>query len=83
VSKGLIKIITRNEGKAAADDKTLNSSESNTETPSEEKIERRLHRKMANTVSNWVAERRENRRSEEISAFRNLFGDELLSSGTI
>jgi hypothetical protein len=83
VSKGLIKIIKRNEGKAAADDKTLNSSESNTGTPSEEKIERRLHRKMANTVSNWVAERRENRRSEEISAFRNLFGDELLSSGTI
>jgi hypothetical protein len=41
--------------------------------------ERRLRRKMADTVSNWIAERRENKRSEEISAFRKLFGDEFLS----
>ncbi len=49
---------------------------------SEEKIERNLHRKMADTVSRWIAERRENKRSEEISAFRTLFGDKFLSGST-
>ena len=47
-----------------------------------EKIEPRARRKMAETVSNWIAERRENKRSEEISAFRKLFGDEFLSGRT-
>ncbi len=44
-----------------------------------ENVERSLHRKMADTVSNWITEQRENKRSEEISAFRKLFGDEFLS----
>jgi hypothetical protein len=49
---------------------------------SEENLERRLHRKMADTVSNWIAERRKNKRSEEISAFRKLFSDDFLSGRT-
>ncbi len=46
-----------------------------------EKIEPHLRRKMADTVSIWIDELRENKRAEEISAFRKLFGDEFLSSG--
>ncbi len=66
-----------------ANDKTQNLSEPKLATTmSEEKIERRLHRKMADTVSNWIAERRENNRAEEISAFRKMFGSKVFSSKT-
>ena len=64
------------------DVKIRNSGESKIAAVCGEKIENRLHRKMADTVSNWVAERRKTKRSEEISAFRQLFGDEFLSGRT-
>ncbi len=65
----MVKLKIRHETKSAA-------------AMSGEKVERSLHRKMAETVSNWIAERRENNRSKEISAIRQLFGDESLLSKT-
>lgn len=83
VNKTLIKIIKRKDAEAMANDKTQNLSEIvPTAAVSEEKIERRLHAKMADTVSNWIAERRENNRSEEISAIRMMFGSESFLSKT-
>jgi Mg/Co/Ni transporter MgtE len=83
VNKTSIKIIKRKDAEAAANVEAQNLSKQKlAATMSREKIERRLHRKMADTVSNWIAERRENKRSEEVSAFRKLFGDEFLSSRT-
>ena len=83
MNKTSIKIIKRKDVEAAAGGKAQYLSESKfAATMSGKKNERRLHRKMANTVSNWIAERQENKRSEEISAFRKLFGDEFLSSRT-
>ena len=80
MNKTSIKIIKRKDAEAAAEVKTQNAGETKSAAPmSEEKFERSLHRKMADTVSNWIAEQRENKRSEEISAFRKLFGDEFLS----
>jgi hypothetical protein len=69
---------------AGADIETQNIREIKTAAAvfSEEKIERNLHRKMADTVSKWIVERRENKRSEEMSAFRTLFGDKFLSGST-
>jgi len=83
VNKTSIRIIKRKDAEAAANDKTQDlSGQKLAAAMIEEKIEPRLHRKMADTVSNWIAERRENKRSEEVSAFRKLFGDEFLSSRT-
>ncbi|MBA2621372.1 MAG: hypothetical protein H0U87_09245 [Acidobacteria bacterium] len=83
MNKTSIKIIKRKDAEAAANDKTQNlSGQKLPAAMSGENIEPRLHRKMADTVSNWIAERRENKRSEEVSAFRKLFGDEFLSSKT-
>jgi hypothetical protein len=81
MNKAPIKIIKRKDAETAADVKTQNTHETKSAV-SGDKAERRLRRKMADTVSNWIAERRENKRSEEISAFRNLFSDEFLSSKT-
>ena len=81
MNKTPIKIIKRKDAGAAADVKTQNMHETKSAAAmSGEKVERSLHHKMANTVSNWIAERRENKRSEEISAFRKLFGEESLLS---
>ncbi len=83
MNKTSIRIIKRKDAEAAANDKTQDlSGQKLAAAMIEEKIEPRLHRKMADTVSNWIAERRENKRSEEVSAFRKLFGDEFLSSRT-
>ena len=83
MNKASIKIIKRKNVEAAADCKTQNAGETKAAAAaSGEKIERRLHRKMADTVSNWIAERRENNRTKEISAMRNLFGDESLLNKT-
>ncbi len=83
MNKTSIRIIKRKDAEAAANDKTQDlSGQKLAAAMSEEKIEPRLHRKMADTVSNWIAERRENKRSEEVSAFRKLFGDKFLSSRT-
>ena len=83
MNKTSIKIIKRKDAEAAANVEAQNLSKQKlAATMSREKIERRLHRKMADTVSNWIAERRENKRSEEVSAFRKLFGDEFLSGRT-
>ena len=81
MNKTSIKVIKRKDMSVRANIKAQNICEIKTTATvfSEEKIERKLHRKMADTVSNWIAERRENKRSEEISAFRKLFGDEFLS----
>ena len=80
MNKTAIKIIKRKDAEAAANVETQNSlGQKSTAAISGEKIEPRLRRKMAETVSNWIAERRENKRSEEVSAFRKLFGDEFLS----
>lgn len=83
MNKTSIKIIKRKDAEAMANDKTQDLSEPKLAAMSGEKVERRMHRKMADTVSNWIAERRENKRSEEMSAFRKLFGDEFLSSRTV
>ena len=83
MNKTAIKIIKRKDAKAAAEVKTQNAGETKSVVAtSGEKFERSLHRKMADTVSNWIAEQRENKRSEEISAFRKLFGDESLFGKT-
>ena len=80
MNKTPIKIIKRKDAEASADVKTQNSCKTKSAAAmSGEKVERSLHRKMADTVSNWIAEQRENKRTEEISAFRKLFGDEFLS----
>jgi Holliday junction resolvase-like predicted endonuclease len=83
VNKTAVKIIKRKDTEAAAEVKTQNTGETKSAAAiSGEKIERSLHRKMAETVSNWISERRENNRTNEISAIRNLFGDESLLSKT-
>ena len=83
VNKTSIKIIKRKDTEVMAGVKTQNSCKTKSAAAmSEEKFERSLHRKMADTVSNWIAEQRENKRSEEISAFRKLFGDESLFGKT-
>ena len=82
MDKTAIKIIKRKDTEAAASGKTRNPSDPKPAAAMRgEKIEPHLRRKMADTVSIWIAERRENKRAEEISAFRKLFGDEFLSSG--
>jgi len=82
VNKTAIKIIKRKDAEAAAKGKTQTLSEPKPAAAMRgEKIELHLRRKMTDTVSIWIAERRENKRAEEISAFRKLFGDEFLSSG--
>ena len=80
MNKTAIKIIKRKDARVLANVKTQNLSEPKPAPASGEKLERNLHRKMADTISSWIAERRENKRSEESSAFRKLFGDEVLSS---
>jgi hypothetical protein len=81
VNKTSIRIIKRKDAEIVEDVKAQNLSEQKLSVEmSEEKIESRLRRKMADEVSKWIAERRKNKRSEEISAFRKLFGDEFLSS---
>jgi hypothetical protein len=83
VNKTAIKIIKRKDAESAAEIKTQNAGETKSAAiMSEEKVERSLHRKMADTVSNWIAERRANNRTKEISAIRQLFGDESLLSKT-
>ena len=78
MNKTSIKIIKRKDAEATAKGKTQDLSESKLVAKmSGEKNERRLRRKMADTVSKWIAERRENKRSEEVSAFRKLFGNEF------
>ena len=83
MNKTSIKVIKRGDLEALVNDKIQSLSKSKlAETMSEEKIERGLHRKMTDTVSNWIAERRKNNRREEVSAFRQLFGDGFPSSRT-
>ncbi|MDQ6785337.1 MAG: hypothetical protein M3033_00765 [Acidobacteriota bacterium] len=82
MNKTAIKIIKRKDAEAAAEVKTQNAGETKSAAMSGEKVERSLHRKMADTVSNWIAERRENNPGKEISAIRQLFGDESLLSKT-
>ena len=83
MNKKSIKVIKRKDAGATANDKTQNLSETKLAAAiSGEQIERRLHRKMANTVSNWIAERKESNRINEVSAIRQLFGDESLLSRT-
>jgi hypothetical protein len=81
MNKTSIKVIKRKDASVAAGVQIRNLREAKQAASAfgEENTERRLRRKMADTVSNWIAERRENKRSEEISAFRKLFGDEFLS----
>ena len=80
MNKTSIKIIKRKDAETAANVKTQSSCKTKSAAAmSGEKVERSLHRKMADTVSSWIAEQRENKRTEEISAFRKLFGDEFLS----
>lgn len=81
MNKTSIKIIKRKDTEAAANVETQNlSGQKLAAKTSGEKIEPRARRKMADKVSNWIAERRENKRNEEVSAFRKLFGDEFLLS---
>lgn len=83
MNKTSIRIVKRKDAEAMANDKTQGlSGQKPAETMSGEKVERYLHRKMADTVSSWIAERNENNRTKEISAIRELFGDEFLSSRT-
>ncbi len=83
MNKTSIKIIKRKDAAAASNEKNQNTHETKSAVAmSGEKIEHRSRRRVAETVSNWIAERRENKRSEEMSAFRKLFGDEFLSSRT-
>lgn len=80
MNKTSIKIIKRKDAEAAANVEAQNlSGQKLAARVGGETIEPHSRRKMADTVSNWIAERRENKRSEEISAFRKLFGDEFLS----
>ena len=78
MNKTSIKIIKRKDASAAKGETQNPREQKPAAAFSKEKIERRLHRQMAETISNWISERRENNRSEEISAFRKLFGDESL-----
>jgi hypothetical protein len=83
VKNTTIKIIKRKDVPVAASGEAQISCElKQGDAFGEEKFERLLRRRMAGTISNWIAERRENRRSEEVSAFRKLFGDEFLSGRT-
>ncbi len=78
-----IKVIKRKNARVPANVKTQSICETKTTAAfSEEKIEHRLHCKIADTVSNWIAERRENRRAEEVSAIGRMFGSEFLLSKT-
>ena len=82
MNKTSIKIIKRNDAAAAANEKIKNTRETKLAARmSGEKIEPCSRRRVADTVSKWIAERRENKRSEEISAFRKLFGDGFLTGG--
>lgn len=83
MNKTAIKIIKRKDTEAAAEVKTQNSCKTKSADATDgEKLERSLQRKMADTVSNWISERREKSRIKEISAIRQLFGDESLLSKT-
>lgn len=84
MNKKTIRVIKRKDTEAAtANNKTQVLSEPKPAAAANGKnIERRLHRKMADTVSSWVAERKENNRVKDISAIRELFGDETLLSRT-
>lgn len=83
MNKTSIKIIKRKDAKAGANvgEQDLSGLKLSAEINGE-KSERSSRRKMADTISKWIVERRENKRSEEISAFRKLFGDEFLSGRT-
>jgi hypothetical protein len=83
MNKTSIKIIKRKDVRAEANARKQDSSGLKLSAEMNgEKSERSSRRKMADTISKWIVERRENRRSEEISAFRKLFGDEFLSGRT-
>ena len=78
MNKASIKIIKRKDAEAAADIEIQDTHETKSAAAmSGGKGERSLRRKMADTVSKWIVERRKNKRSEEVSAIRNLFGSEF------
>lgn len=80
MNKTSITIIKQKDAAAAAVLKAKNTRETKPAVRmSGEKIEPRSRRKMTETISNWIAEQRENKRSEEISAFRKFFGDDFLA----
>jgi phage/plasmid-associated DNA primase len=74
--KPSIKIIKRNTVETSAIHTTSQPKTATNET----KVERRARREMVNTVANWISEKREQRRVEEVSAVRKLFGGEPLLS---
>ena len=87
MNKTSIKVIKRKDQVVAASVQTRNLRESKQSAAvvalGEEKTERWLYRKMADTVSSWIAERRKNKRREEMLAIRNLYGSESLFGKTI
>jgi hypothetical protein len=79
VNKILIKVIKRKDARVPATVATQSPCEQKLAvTACKEKIERGLHDKMVDTVSNWISERRENNRIEEITAIRQMSGNETL-----
>jgi len=74
--KPSIKIIKRNTVETPAIHTTSQPKAQTDET----RAERHVRREMVSTVANWISEKREQRRVEEISAIRKIFGGEPLLS---
>jgi hypothetical protein len=78
VKKILIKIIKQKDVKGWRNVKTqIRFAAKQTALKSEEKSKRHSRREIVETVSNWIPERKENKRLEELAAFRKFFGNEF------
>lgn len=83
MNKRLLKIIKRQDVKAAPDARTENAGEPKQDSIiSEEKSESRLRRELVKEISKWISERGKNNRLEEVAAIRRLFDDDSLLEKT-
>ena len=83
MNKGLLKIIKRQDVKAAADAKTQNAGErKQISIISEEKSKIRSRRELVKEISERISERGKNNRPEEVAAIRRLFDDDSLLEKT-
>jgi len=81
VNKTSIKIIKRKDAETMINAKTQSAFEPKRAAPfSEEKTRRGARREIVATVSDWISERRENNRTEQINAFRKMFGNKPVLS---
>ncbi len=81
MNKTSIKIIKRKDAQIMVNTKTQSACKpKQSALVSEEKTRRRARREIVATVSDWISERRENNRTEQINAFRKMFGNKPVLS---